>query len=390
MSDRYKLDKPGLGVAFEVDRLRRDRHELFGELSVRCSLPGAKTVNGLLTTGDFNFSSVRARTDRAKLLKERAQTNGSHDWFALIEEFTQRVFEAERDGDPSVDLRSLARPERGDEIKIGGLVFPRRHPSILFGDGGAAKSYFGLFLASHLARQGFNVALFDWELSGADHRHRLELLCGTDMPMIHYCRCERPLTVETDRLRRVVRDHQIDYAIYDSVAFACGGRPEDAEVAGEYFRAVRQIDCGSLHIAHINKSETSDQKPFGSAFWSNGARSTWFVEAAERAGDATTLQLGFFNRKSNLGALCAPTSYTLNFTSERTIFTAGEISEDSSLTARLTTHQRMFQLLRRGSMLISDIALEIDAKAETIERTARRFPQRFIVLSGNRVGLVQK
>jgi hypothetical protein len=66
------------------------------------------------------------------------------------------------------------------------------------------------------------------------------------------------LTVEADQLRRVVRDNNVDYAIYDSIAFACDGRPEDAEVAGRYFRAVREIGCGSLHIAHVNRSEDNE------------------------------------------------------------------------------------------------------------------------------------
>ena len=60
--DRYRLSIPGIGVAFEIDRLRREHHELVGELSVRCELPGARTVNGNLSIADFNLSSARART----------------------------------------------------------------------------------------------------------------------------------------------------------------------------------------------------------------------------------------------------------------------------------------------------------------------------------------
>src|SRR5262249_41538434 len=160
---------------------------------------------GMLSSADLNFSSLRARQDRAKFLKDRANTNGAVDWFALVEEFCQNVFEAERTGDPAVDLRMLPRPERGDDIRIEGLVFPRRHPSILFGDGGAAKSYTALYIAGVLAQRGLNVALFDWELCGEDHRDRLERLFGPDMPAILYARCERPLVSETDRLRRIVR-----------------------------------------------------------------------------------------------------------------------------------------------------------------------------------------
>src|SRR5262249_17278367 len=77
MSEFYKLEAPGCGVTFEADRLRRDHHELVGELTVRCTLPGVQAVNGCLSVGDFNFPSVRARQDRAKLLKSELEQTGT-------------------------------------------------------------------------------------------------------------------------------------------------------------------------------------------------------------------------------------------------------------------------------------------------------------------------
>jgi hypothetical protein len=358
MSERYELEVPAYGIKLEVDRLRREHHELIGELTVRCSLPGARLVNGCLNVADFNFSSVRARQDRAKLLKDRANTNSEPDWFALLEELCQGVFAAEREGQPAIDLRELPRPERGDEIKVSGLVFPRRHPSILFGDGGAAKSYTALWVAGQLVESGYRVGLFDWELCGEDHRDRLERLFGPKMPQIFYCRCDRPLTSESDRLRRIVRESAIDYAIHDSIAFACEGRPEEAEVAGRYFRAVREIGCGSLHIAHVTKGEDNDRRPFGSTFWHNGARCTWFVQAVEPSGDGDSreLRLGFFNRKANLGPHCPAVSLMLQFTSERTEFRRIDVAETPELAAKLPVRTRMVYLLRRGARTPEDIA----------------------------------
>ena len=31
-----------------------------------------------------------------------------------------------------------------------------------------------------------------------------------------------------------------------------------------YFRAVRQLGIGSLHVAHIRQGDNNDQRPFGS------------------------------------------------------------------------------------------------------------------------------
>src|SRR5262249_44820177 len=154
---------------------------------------------------------------------------------------------------------------------------------------------------------------------------------GPAMPRILYCRCERPLTVETHRLAEVVRDHHIHYAIFDSIAFACDGRPEEAEVTSRYFRAVREIGCGSLHVAHVNRSEDNDRKPFGSSFWHNGARSTWFVQAAETIGDENIVRLGFYNRKANLGPLHRAVSLVVEFHEERTLFRRAEVMDNADL-----------------------------------------------------------
>ncbi|HEY2384836.1 MAG TPA: AAA family ATPase [Terriglobia bacterium] len=385
MSDRYTLEVPEFGITFIVDRLRRERNELIGELTVRCTLPGAKTVNGCLSTADFNFSSARARQDRAKLLQERARTNGKPDWYGLLEEFCQKVFEAEREGDPAVDLRTLPKPEPDDDIRVDGLTFPKRHPSILFGDGGAAKSYFALYVAACLARRGFNIAFFDWELCGEDHRGRLERF-GPDMPLIHYVLCDRPLVTEVDRLQRIVRERKIDYAIFDSIAVACDGPPEAAEVAGKYFRAVRRIGCGSLHIAHVSKSsESSEDKPFGSAFWHNLARCTWFVKGADA--DQSSLRLGFYNKKANLGPIRPAVSFLVSFADQRTTFERVSISESPDLAGKLTIGQRLTEILKHGSKTVQDVASELEVKPDSIYKTVQRKDKQFILLEGGRIGL---
>jgi hypothetical protein len=389
MSDRYKSEYPAYGITFEVDRLRRDHHELIGELTVRCGLPGAQTVNGVLDTSDFNFSSMRARQDRAKVLTQRARTNGDVDFFAMLLDFTKNVFDAERTGDPAIDLRTFPDAEPDEELKIDGLYLPRKHPAIVFGDGGSLKSYIALLIAGHLEKRDFTIGLFDWEMSGQEHRTRLHRLFGTNMPRILYVRCERPLASEVDRLRRIVRDNKIDYAILDSIAPACDGRPEEAEVAGRYFRALRQINCGTLNIAHINKSEDNDRKPFGSSFWHNLARSTWFVQAAEPAADGTR-RLLLINRKNNLGPAHEPFSYVVTFNGNQTEFRRSDVADVTEFAAKLSVRQRIAHFLRHGARTHHEIAMNIEADVETVKRTIRRYQNDFVAIDGGRIGLKEK
>src|ERR1022692_4818791 len=137
--------------SFSSTRAPRSRNGFFPCYGARsnpvlCSLPGARTVNGSLSIADFNFSSARSRQDRAKLLGTRCGAKDL-DWNGLVEELCQRVLQADRAGQPAVDLRTLARPSTDDDmLVVEGLALPRRHPSIAFGDGGAGKSYLGLYL----------------------------------------------------------------------------------------------------------------------------------------------------------------------------------------------------------------------------------------------------
>ena len=296
----------------------------------------------------------------------------------------------QRAGQPAVDLRDLEKPSADDTITIEGISLPRRHPTTLFGDGGAAKSYLALYVAGGIAQKGMSVAFFDWELAGEDHRDRLERLFGPAMPPIIYARCERPLVHELDRLRRIVREHEIDFAVYDSIAFACDGPPESAEIAGKYFRAVRQIGPGSLHVAHVNKSDNGDQKPFGSAFWHNGSRMTWFAKLVDSPSAGKSISLGLFNRKSNLGRIQSPVGFRVEFKYNRTFFNREDVAEVPDLADKMPLRQRIIHLLRAGSLPIDQVAQELDAKPDTVKKTVRRYKDIFTVLDGGQVALLQR
>jgi hypothetical protein len=387
--DRFNLTLPEVGITFEVDRLRREHNELVGELCVRCKLPGVSTYDGALSIADLNISSARSRTERAGLLAKRANIKDL-DWPGYLEEFCQRVLEGERQGQPAVDLREIPKPEGDDSIFIEGMRLPKRHPTILFGDGGAAKSYTALYLAGRMVEQGLNVALFDWELAGEDHRERLERLFGKEMPRIIYARCERPLVYELDRLRRIARDKKIDFAFYDSVAFACDGPPEAAEIAGKYFRAVRQIGGGSLHVAHITKADGGDQKPFGSVFWHNGARATYYIKLAEESPDGDTLQSGIFNRKVNLGRIHPPTGFKIAFTQDRTYFAKTDPADTPDLADKMSIRERMRNLLKHGSMSVESLAEEMGTEKNSIYKSVHRNKRIFTLLEGGKVALLQQ
>jgi hypothetical protein len=371
-AEGYVLEDAPLGTEIRVERLRRERGELVGELTDSCALPGARSVDGTLHAADFNLSSARARVERARILGERAATNGQVDWAGLLEELCQRVIAAERVGAPAVDLRDVTPAAQDDDLRIDRLTLPRRHPAILFGDGGTGKSLIALNVAGQLAQAGMTVLYADWEFAAEDHRLRLGGLFGEAMPSIQYVRCERPMVAEADRLTRLVREHRVDYFIADSIAFACDGPPEAAEVAAGYYRALRRIGVGSLNVAHMTKSDGGDQKPFGSAFWHNGARSTWYAQRSGGEDDGPELVVGLFNRKANSGPRRSPFGYRIAFDGDRIGLEVTDLADVADLADKLTVRQRMTRLLRAGAMTAVEISSELDVPVNTVVQTTRR------------------
>ena len=286
------------GIEFHVDHLRRERHELVGELRVICGILGTQAIDGVLSHASFNFSSAQTRSQRARLLGQQARTNGKVDWLASLEEVCQHTLRLERTGDPGILLRSATSATPDDTFTIDGFTFPKSHPTIVFGDGSTAKSYHALRDAGELAKRNVKTGYADWELDAREHRRRFERLFGHDMPDVRYIRCDRPLIHEVDRLRRWVRDHQLEYLVLDSVAFGTDGPPEAAESAMGYMRAVRQLGIGARLIAHITKSgDQAEYRPFGSNFWHHSARSTWFTKLAHTSTDGRLITVGLYNRK---------------------------------------------------------------------------------------------
>lgn len=378
---RYVLEVGGVAT-FTVDRLRRERNELVAELTVLTDLPGALVFQGnILHAADFNLSSATARKTRATILRERTHAN-ELDWAGYLEQLCVQVIAAERRGQGAIDLRDAECPPADDTFRVLGFHIPKRHPSIIFGDGGSLKSLVaGLAIGGRLAEMGERVGLFDWELGPEDHKARLVRLFGADAPEITYVRCERPLVHDVDRLARIAREHDLSFGIFDSVAFACDGPPEAAEAAAGYYRARRQIGIGGIDIAHITKGDNGDQKPFGSAFWSNGARATWHVKRAEGHGDSDGVDLLVTPRKCNLGPLRPAFGLRVTFGDRITIDPADATAVDD-FAAGLPIWQRVAGVLKSsGPTPLHAIADAVNAKPDSIERVLRRDKRRFTCLN---------
>jgi hypothetical protein len=369
----YRLTLLREGLQFDVTRLRWERGELFGLLSVASDLPGSKTVDGMLSVGTFNLTSVSARSARARELAACA-TAPEIDFRTLLEEFCQRTLKAEQTGQPIVLLRNMEVPSEEAGVTVFGVPIPLRNPIIAYGPGGTGKTTIALGMAGALEQLGIPTLYLDWELNEFDHRRLAERLFGPDLGGLDlkYRRCERPLVIEAEAIEQLIERCGIRYVICDSAGYASDGRPEDAEVALRFGRALRQLRVGSLTLAHIASGEHGTEKPFGSVFWHNSARATWYLERTLGAEAENTITVGLFNKKNNLGRLHAAIGLQLMFEDGQIAITPVNVAENEQLAARLPLGERMAHLLRRQPMTIAAIAEALDAKPDTVAKAAAR------------------
>ena len=371
--DAYRLDYPTLGVSFSVAHLHRHHDDLKCELTVNTTLPHARTVNGTLLWTATNLSAARTRAGLAKGLAARSG-EAKWDWLGALEILSVRVARAEAEG--SSEIRPLADydlPTDDPAWTIVGLPILKAHPTILFGDGASGKSMLALFIAGTIARD-VPVLFCDFEFEAEAHRDRLQRLFGTGMPRdLHYVRCAQPLVNEVGRLQRWILEHDCRFCIVDSVAFSVDGPPESAEVASGFFRSLRSLNVGSLSIAHTTKGENSEQKPFGSTFFSNGARSVWHIKRNDDEGSgSSTVELALSHRKSNTGQRLSTLGIKLGFTGSMTTVAEFDLAGSADLAATLPIWQRVRSLVSARPMSLAALASELDAKPESISRIVRR------------------
>ena len=300
----YKFDD-GI-VEIRASRLMWSGEDLFAEVTVKDH--NENEYGELAPT----LVSLKRLSSRNELV--RTPVSAHPQWDSVWNEFCRKVIAAQRGSDTGVvdDLRSVELMKESDEMMVITPLLPalpKGHLNIWFSDGGVGKSVLALYAAGLLAQQGKRVLYLDWEMDAATHRARLRALFGDDEPPVAYRHCEDPLPQMADWVRRRVREHSIELVVVDSIVWACGGDPLDANIPRQYQAAVRRFGTTSLHLAHVSKgnskSDSWKMKPFGSNFWHASGRTTWFMETAEQNKSETAFikDLALLNRKSNFGAL---------------------------------------------------------------------------------------
>lgn len=366
------------------DLLRSERSgDVTAEVEVASTIP---SINAVIHHARVNLVGTRSRQELAKHLAGRTNGAGT-DWPMVVEVACREVLRAYRAGAPAVLLRDVpARSAEDTGYALAPLVLSGM-PTCLFGDGGAAKSLLALAIGRAIhegtpfcglePERARRVGLLDWEMEPQAHRDRLARLTGDRIPDIVYVPCARPLAEDVDRIRRIVARQGLEFLIADSVALACDGPPEAAEVAVRFFGALRELEVPVLAVAHVNRSGDTE-RPFGSAFWHNGFRLTWYVKREADPGP-DSLAVGLFAKKANTGPLASPMGFRVTFTPESIAIVRAEVAEVADFAAHTPLRLRLASELKAGAQTMAELARALDVSVDSVKKTLGRGEGRMFV-----------
>jgi hypothetical protein len=402
--ERYVLTLTDVPIEFEAERLRRFRDDLYAQVTVRCALTGARGFGGDLTVSTENLSSSTSRQRFARTLGNLARAP-QIDWARLVEEFAIRMLAAESAGQPSELLTDI--PDRTDDgyYDVLGIKFATKGRSSVYGKGDSGKSLFLLFVLGELAKQGVPVTLLDYEWDGFEQKKRArQLWPDGQQPPIRYRHCSRPLRDEAETIRRDILRHNTRYYGLDSIAPACHDKPEFADTAIAMARADQYIagsQAGRLWIGHVIKkndgTDDGNEQIFGSVFWGNLVRVSWFAkaQASDTRSDGPLICV-FHHRKRNGLPQLPSVGISFQFEAGRIHIQRCDLAAQApDLAASLPLWQRMRDTLRHGALTVADLAEQLDAKPDAIKKAAQRGSRVFIKLDGGlgippRIALVER
>lgn len=364
-------------VAFEFGRLTKTAGTLETELTVTHLSPVAEREP---YRQRVNLLSQSARDSLERALGKQFGGGKEMNWTVAVSTAYARVQEAYLSMDRAVQLASL--PEMETHEFLVDTIVPRDQPTIVFGDGSSGKTYLCYALALAVAlgdTRGFcgmhvrqaPVLIIDYETGPRSARLRFrrlieglgfDLVILEDLPIYFWDADGVPLADQVDAINRFIAAKDIGLIIIDSGADACGGEPEKAGVALNYFNALARLGTTTITISHVTNSDadTSSYRPFGSRYWHNRARRTWYVKR-EQEEDSDDVDVAFLCRKVNDGRKPRAIAFHLRFEGDNGPVTVrrGEFREMEAFDTEAPKADRIIAFLTRaGTATIPEISDE--------------------------------
>jgi hypothetical protein len=250
----------------------------------------------------------------------------------------------------SLNVVPLSAVDREDpQPLLLGRLDPQEH-TILFGDGGTGKGIVASWWIARLSRDGHRVLIVDYERHARyEWRPRVERF-GGDLDAVFIVQPDPAIWDCADDLRAAIEDLAASYVVIDSVGYACMGQEvEKSATATRYSAAIARLDSPVLSLAHTTKADADPKHPFGSVFWSNGARITIGMVGS---GDGPRV---LTNKKTNQRAPFAPVEIDWGWVEDGLPATLTETQR------QVTIADRAYMALGHDALTTEEIVLRVNA-----------------------------
>jgi len=342
-----------------VQRIREDsRHVPSADIRIRGK------PEGHIHMTRINLLSTQARSQVARHCAGRCTRN--RDWDAIVEQFCVLTLDHWRQGESVINLGTVVpSPEPAYRLKPFLL---EREATLIYGDGGIGKSYLAAYLAAQID-QGITVGAsepvqgrvlyLDYETNHEIAARRFQGLTRgfgfSTSSNVLYRFCYQPLAVDIAEIQRICAEESIECIVVDSAGPACGGDPESAASAINYFTSLRSLRITSLTIAH--RSKTGSIGPFGSVYWVNYPRSTYELKAPpERTTNSDIMRIAVIHKKSNEGRLQEPMAFRFQFYPSAVTVAEESLADLPEFIGELPMAEQLeAQLQEHGSLTLRDL-----------------------------------
>ncbi len=282
-------------ISIEMKRLE-EKHTASGGIQCEIRIESSDPISsGLLHSGNFNLLTANAALVN-KLVKRV-----DLDWDGVLTHVADLAKTQYRKGEPVVDLANV---ELGDRSRwlLPGFIEDTVRATLIAAGGGTGKSTFGLaaamsvatavpFLGIHPERI-CRTLYMDWEADEQIHAERAQALWAGqnlegrfDASSLYWQRQAASLRELIESVKETVVEHEIGFAVIDSIGMARGGAPEDASATIKLFEAIRQMEIPVLAIDHMSKEALSNkqarQSAIGSVYTENAVCRVWIMKNSE-------------------------------------------------------------------------------------------------------------
>jgi archaellum biogenesis ATPase FlaH len=387
----YDLEWTDEQVKIRAGRFMEKDDGLKGEVTITTT---SSEVPAHLHQAQFNFSSTTTRTRLANDLKKRIDIS----WDNILEQLCVHVLKQYRRGENVVTLwnTTVGKPP---EYLLHPLIL-KNEVNMIFGEGGAGKSYLSLFLAA-VATQGvmdnpLNITplqsgevivpmLLDWETHPDIIQWRWKMvlnglgLADQEVGLL-YRQCALSLVEDLEQIQNNIQDCGANFVIIDSVGAASKGDINKQEVATELMNAARRLKTTILLIHHTSKDLQGKKTPFGSVYFQNASRSIFEVRKTQSEGeDKTTIAIQ--HTKYNYSKKAIPLGAEIVFSDEQTIFKAIDVKEVPEFQDLLPADVRLYGILQEfGSKTVLELAGRANIGKDAVLDILGRKRDKFVCL----------